>query len=490
MTTQLTKPGTTDDGTVTRTAASGILTIADAAAALREGTTTSVAITADILEKAVSLNEALGTYVTITQDLALEQAAKADAAFAAGNDAGPLQGIPLAIKDIIAMKGAPTTANSRVLDPGWGAGTDAPVVARLREAGSVFVGKSTTSEFAFGMPDASKGFPVPHNPWDVKRTPAGSSSGTGIAVAAGLALGGLGTDTGGSVRGPACVNGHTGLKVTFGRVPKSGVVPLGFSLDSVGPMARSAYDCALLLEVMAGYDASDPTAADVEVPKYSEFLDGNVAGLRIGLPVPYFFDHEALDPDVRDGVLTGVEKLVSLGAVSEEMALPYAAEAKEANHLILVAEAYAYHRNNLVNRWMDYGNLTRPNLARGAFYTAGDVAQANRFRSMWAGEVAKAFEKYDVLITPCAPSPAQLVEDMDPSHRLVQPMYTGHWNLTGLPAVAVPSGFTAGGLPLSMQIIGKPFAEATVLKVADAFQRVTGWHLMVPPVEALYATAA
>jgi aspartyl-tRNA(Asn)/glutamyl-tRNA(Gln) amidotransferase subunit A len=466
------------------------LTIADAAAALRDGSITSVALTADIVEKATALNPALGAYVTITGDAALAQAAAADVAFAAGNDFGPLQGIPLAIKDIIAMKGAGTTANSRVLDPAWGAGTDAPVVARLRAAGSVFVGKSTTSEFALGMPDASKGFPVPHNPWDVERTPAGSSSGTGIAVAAGLALGGLGTDTGGSVRGPACVNGHTGLKVTFGRVPKSGVVPLAFSLDSIGPMARSAYDCALLLEVMAGYDASDPNAADVEVPKYSELLDGDIEGLKIGLPIPYFFDHDQLEPEVRDAVLSGVQQLVGMGATSKEMALPYAAEAKDANMLILGAEAYAYHRSNLVNRWEDYGNLTRPTLARGAFYTAADYAQASRFRTMWSAEVAKAFEHYDVLITPSAPSPAQLVKDMDPSQRLVQPSYTGHWNLTGLPAVAVPSGFTASGLPLSMQIIGKPFAEATVLKVADALQRVTNWHLLHPPVEALYATAA
>lgn len=487
MTAELTKPDitTTDD-----TGSKRFLTIADAAAALRDGSITSVALTAEIVEKAKSLNPALGAYVTITGDAALAQAVEADLAFSQGRDLGPLQGIPLAIKDIIAMKGAPTTANSRVLDPEWGAGTDAPVVSRLRAAGSVFVGKSTTSEFALGMPDETKGFPVPHNPWDVERTPAGSSSGTGIAVAAGLALGGLGTDTGGSVRGPACVNGHTGLKVTFGRVPKSGVVPLGFSLDSIGPMARSAYDCALLLEVMAGYDASDPNAADVEVPKYSDFLDGDVEGIRIGLPIPYFFDHESLEDDVRDGVLSGVQQLVGMGATSEEMALPYAAEAKDANMIILGAEAYAYHRNNLVNRWSDYGSLTRPTLARGAFYTAADYAQASRFRSMWAAEVAKAFEHYDVLITPSAPSPAQLVKDMDPSHRLFQPQYTGQWNLTGLPAVAIPTGFTSGGLPLSMQIIGKPFAEATVLKVADAFQRATNWHLLVPPVEALYTSAA
>ncbi|GAA1653519.1 Asp-tRNA(Asn)/Glu-tRNA(Gln) amidotransferase GatCAB subunit A [Kribbella alba] len=464
-----------------------VSTIKDAAAALRDGTLTSTALTQQILDRAVALNPALGAYVDITSEAALEQAGAADAALAAGDDRGPLQGIPLAIKDIIAMKGAATTANSRVLAPGWGAGTDAPVVARLRDAGAVFVGKSTTSEFAIGLPDATKGFPVPHNPWNVEHTPAGSSSGTGIAVSAGLALGGLGTDTGGSVRSPAAVNGHTGLKVTFGRVPKSGVVPLGFSLDSIGPMARSAWDCAALLEVMAGYDPSDPNAAQQPVPAYTELLDGSVDGLRIALPMPYFFDHEQLDPQMHDAVIAAVKQLVGQGAVSTEVELAYAAEAKDANHIILVAEAYAYHRNNLVNRWSDYGVHTRPTLARGAFYTAGDVAQAERFRRQFSREVAKLFESHDVIITPTAAVPAERAAELSPSKRLSVVSYTGHWNLTGLPAVAVPVGFSTSGLPLSMQIVGKPFAEATVLKVADALQRISDWHLAIPPVEALLA---
>jgi aspartyl-tRNA(Asn)/glutamyl-tRNA(Gln) amidotransferase subunit A len=462
-------------------------TIKDAAAALRDGSLTSTALTQQILDRATVLNPALGAYVEITAEAALEQAGTADAALAAGDDRGPLQGIPLAIKDIIAMKGAPTTANSRVLAPDWGAGTDAPVVARLREAGAVFIGKSTTSEFAIGLPDAAKGYLVPHNPWNVEHTPAGSSSGTGVAVAAGLALGGLGTDTGGSVRSPAAVNGHTGLKVTFGRVPKSGVVPLGFSLDSIGPMARSAWDCAALLEVMAGYDATDPNAARQPVPAYTEQLGGSVEGLRIALPMPYFFDHEQLDPEVHDAVLSAVKQLVGLGAASTEVELAHAAEAKDANHIILVAEAYAYHRNNLVSRWTDYGVHTRPTLARGAFYSAGDVAQAERFRRYFARQVAELFTQYDVIVTPAAPTPAERAAELTPSKRLQVASYTGHWNLTGLPAVAIPVGFSTGGLPLSMQIVGKPFAEATVLKVADALQQVSDWHLAVPPVEALAA---
>ncbi len=475
---------TTEAETATPTeTTSAILTIADAAAALRAGTTTSVQLTTAMLDKAKTYFDILGAFVELTPELALSQAEAADAAFAKGEDNGALQGIPLAIKDIIKVDGVPTTANSRIPDPQWGQPGDAPVVARLREAGAVFVGKSTTSEFAQGRPDADKGFPVPHNPWDVTRTPMGSSSGTGVATAAGLTFGGLGTDTGGSVRSPASVNGHTGLKVTFGRVPKSGVFPLGYSLDSVGPMARSAYDCALLLEVMAGYDPSDPSCIDVPVPKYTEFLDGKVDGVTIGVPVPYFLDHEQLLPEVRDGVLNLIDTLVGLGATKTELELKYAEHTSTANSIVMGAESAAYHRNDLISRWTTYGKHTPRGLSRGMFYSAADIVQANRFRVLWCETVAKAFETCDVLIVPTHTTPAVQGLGPSPSQRLTMPSYTNAWNLSGSPSVAIPTGFSSEGLPLSAQIVGKPFAEETVLKVADAFQRVTEFHLQVPPIE-------
>ncbi len=461
------------------------MTIADAAAALRDGALTSSALTAGILARVAALDGELGAYVCTSPDLAMAAAEQADADFAAGIDHGPLQGIPLAIKDIIATKDAPTTANSRVLAPDWGAGIDAPVAARLRAAGAVFIGKATTSEFALGAPDPDKGFPIPHNPWELSRTAGGSSSGTGVAVAAGLALGGLGTDTGGSVRFPAAMNGHTGLKVTFGRVPKSGVVPLGFSLDSIGPMARSAYDCALLLQVMAGFDATDPDAADVPVDTdYTASLDGSVDGVTLGVPMPYFFDADGLDPAVRDGVLAAIAVLRGAGAVTTDTAIPFAEQAKNANMLTLAAEAYAYHRNTMVSRWEDYGQFTRPGLARGAMYSAADFAQAQRFRGWFRRQVAGLLRTYDVLVTPTWATPAFPLSEMLPERMILTPGYTPQWNFTGLPAVAVPCGFSADGLPLSMQVIGRPFAEATVLKVADAYQRLTDWHLRVPPIAA------
>lgn len=456
------------------------LTIKAAAAALRSGELSSVDLTTGMLDRIARSNESLGAFVTVLAESALAAANAADRDLANGMDKGPLQGIPLAIKDIVATADAPTMANSRVYDPALSGTRDAVVVSRLRGAGAVLVGKSTTSEFALGMPDADKGFPIPRNPWNLEHTAGGSSSGTGIAVAAGLALGGLGTDTGGSVRFPAAVNGHTGLKVTFGRVPKSGVVPLAYTLDSVGPMARTAYDCAVMLEVMAGHDASDPDAATADVPRYSAALDGVIDGMTVGVPVPYFFDAPAIDDEVRTAVLDAVQVMAGVGARIVEIEVPYAQRAKEANAITLGAEAFAYHRNDLVNRWDDYGRFTRTALIRGALLSAGDYAQAQRFRSFFSREVAKLFSTVDVLVTPTWPVPSPRADDWGPERMITSPSFTGPWNLCGLPAVAVPCGFSSAGLPMSMQIVGPAFGEGTVLRMADAYQSKVDWQLRVP----------
>jgi aspartyl-tRNA(Asn)/glutamyl-tRNA(Gln) amidotransferase subunit A len=456
------------------------LTIADAAAALRAGELTAVQLTTELLARATAEFDRLGAFVTLTGETALTAAEAADADLAAGTDRGPLQGIPLAIKDIISTAEAPTTANSRILPPGWGGGIDAPSVARLKGAGAVILGKATTNEFALGMPDPDKGFPMPKNPWNLEHTAAGSSSGTGIAVAAGLALGGLGTDTGGSVRGPASANGHTGLKVTFGRVPKNGVVPLGYTHDSVGPMARSAWDCAALLEVIAGHDAGDPYASTVPVPAYTDALTGDLSGLKVGIPMPFFYDAEGVDPQQPEAALAAAEVLRQAGAQIVEVVIPMAREAKDANALSYTAEAVAYHRIDLAGRWETYGRYTRSSLARGALYSAADYAQAQRFRSWFRRQVAAVMAEVDVLLTPTSPAPAARIADMSPWAHALGPAFTGQWNFTGMPACAAPSGVSAGGLPLSLQVVGRPFAEATVLRVVDAYQRRTDWHLRVP----------
>lgn len=462
------------------------LTISEASAALAAGRVTSMQLTTEYLGRIAATQESLGAFVTVFEEPALEAAANADRQRSSGGAVGALTGIPLAVKDIIATREGRTTANSRVLPRGFEAGgPDSPVVARLRAAGAVVLGKSTTSEYALGMPDPETGYRVPHNPWNLDHTPAGSSSGTGIAVAAGLALGGLGTDTGGSVRGPAAANGHTGLKVTFGRVPKNRVVPLGYSLDTVGPMARSAYDCAMLLEVIAGQDGGDPYAARAAVPHYTEALTGSLEGIRVGLPIPYFFDVPELDDETRTAVLAAVDVLRGAGVSVRETEIPNVKEAKDANTLTLAAEAFAYHRDDLVHRWNDYGRYTRIGLVRGALTTSGDYAQAQRFRSSFCRQVAQVFDHFDVLVTPGALGPAERADDIDLDRRMLGPSFTGQWNLAGLPAVVLPCGAAvSSGLPLPLQIVGRPFEEDMVLRVADAFQRCTDWHLRLPPIPA------
>ncbi len=463
------------------------LTIKDAAAGLRSGEYSSAELTAGFIRKAKELNPTLGAFITFIEDGAMSAAAAADANLAGGVDTGPLMGIPMAVKDIIATADAPTTANGLVLDPAWGAGYDATVVSKLRAAGAAITGKLVLNEFAIGQPDASKPFPMPQNPWDLERSASGSSSGTGIAVAAGLVLGGLGTDTGGSTRGPSSFNGHSGIKQTFGRVSKFGCVPLGYSLDGINPMARSAYDCAVILQAIAGYDPQDPCSVDVPVPDYVAALNGSVAGVRIGIPTTYFFDVPELDAEVKAGVLKSVEILKAAGAVIVNVMIPYAAEAKDANTIIMVSEAAAYHRPDLGSMFDTYGKFTSQVLARGVLFSGADYVQAQRFRSYFKKVIADVMSQVDVLIVPTSTTTAPKRAEMNPGMMLTQPSFTGIWNLTGMPALALPTGMSEAGLPMSMQIVGKPWDEAMVLRVGDAFQQLTSHHLNVPPIAAAVA---
>ena len=460
------------------------LTIKDAAAGLRSGAYSSTELTTALLAKSKELNPTLGAFIAFTEEGALKAAAAADANFAGGVDKSPLQGIPMAVKDIIATADAPTTANSLVLAPEWGDGIDAAVVEKLRAAGVAITGKLVLNEFATGQPDPSGPFPMPQNPWDLPRSASGSSSGTGIAVSAGMVLGGLGTDTGGSTRGPSSFNGISGIKQTFGRVSKYGCVPLGYSLDHINLMARSAYDCALILQVIAGYDPRDPTTVNVPVPDYVAALTGSVAGVRIGIPTTYFFDAPELDPEVK-----------AAGATVFDVPIPYLAEAKDANTIIMAGESGAYHRPDVGTKFDEYGRFTVQSVTRGNLFSASDYVQAQRFRSYFKKAVAAAMAPIDVLITPTSIGTATLRAEMmaNPAAQLTSRSFTGVWNLTGLPAMAIPTGMSSAELPLpmsmsmSMQIIGKPFAEEMVLRGADAYQRLTTHHLNVPPISAAVA---
>jgi len=459
------------------------LTIEEANVALRAGEVTSLELTEAALRRIEALDDRVGAFLEVNE-AAVAQATQADAELAAGNDRGPLHGIPFGLKDILATADQPTTANSLILDPEWGAGYDSVVTERVRAAGAVVMGKLVLSEFAIGAPDAEKPFPTPRNPWDLERSPAGSSSGTGIAVATGMVLGGIGTDTGGSVRGPASFNGHTGLKVTFGRVPKWGVTPLGYSLDSIGPMARSAWDCAAILNVIAGHDARDITASTESTEDYLGEIDRGIKGLRVGVPRQYFFDHPELHADTKAAVERFVEQLAGLGADVRDVELPHSAVAKEANTITMLSEALAYHRPDMGSAsWSEYGASTRLTIGRAALFSAADYVQAQRFRSWFAREASKLMAEVDVLVTPTSPGVASLSSEMaDPARRIRQPSYTGPFNLLGYPALAVPAGFSAEGLPFSAQIVGAPFAEALLLRAGHAYQQATDWHRRVPPI--------
>jgi aspartyl-tRNA(Asn)/glutamyl-tRNA(Gln) amidotransferase subunit A len=465
-------------------------TITDAAAALRAGETTSV----ELVEQAIAVADAteeLGSFLTRFVDSSRAAAQAADEALARGDDVGPLHGIPLGIKDIITTVEAPTTAQSLILDPAWSHG-DAVVVSRLRDAGGIVMGKTSTMEFAIGIPDASKPFPVPKNPWNPDRWAGGSSSGSGSAVATGAVLGALGTDTGGSIRIPAAYCGITGLMQTFGRVPKSGCVPLGYSLDHIGPMARSARDCALMLGVLAGHDRSDACSVDVPVPDYLAALTGDLTGVRVGVDRLSRIGGAYEDPALPAVFDAAIAVLAERGAEIVDVELPFYAEMTAADMVIMCSEALAYHLPDLQTRWADYFAGTRAMVGTGALYSAADYVQAQRVRRVGQKALAAVFADVDLLVTPTSGAGAMAFTDLDEMIERAGAgafgaVYTPYWDTAGNPALVVPMGNTADGLPLSLQIAGRPFEETTVLRAGDAFQQATTWHRQVPELEAVAA---
>jgi aspartyl-tRNA(Asn)/glutamyl-tRNA(Gln) amidotransferase subunit A len=455
-------------------------TIVEAGEWLRSGRLSSLELTRAQLTNAEAAQDTLAAFITIAHDSALAAASRADKELASGIDRGPLHGIPIGVKDIIATVDAPTTANSRVMDPAWGEGRDATVITRLRNAGAIMLGKLGLNEYAIGFPDPETGFRIPKNPWDLERFPGGSSSGTGAAVAGGLILGGLGTDTGGSIRGPSSFCGITGIKATFGLVSKEGCVPLGYSLDNIGPMTHTVRDCALMLQAMAGFDPADPCSVNRPVANMLAGLDGSLSGVRIGVPREYFFDVPELDAEVRQAVLDAIDGMAVEGATLVDVSLPHAAIARHAQRVIMFGEAYAYHEPDLQTRPELYGKYTRQNIRQGALFSAADYVQAQRVRSIIKTETNQALEQVDVLVTPTMLSTAPTFAGYDFESMMKQPTFTGIWNLTGSPAMSICCGFSSAGLPIGLQLIGKAFDEPTLFKVGDAYQASTDWHLAVP----------
>jgi aspartyl-tRNA(Asn)/glutamyl-tRNA(Gln) amidotransferase subunit A len=457
------------------------LTITEAATAMRGGELSSVELTEMTIKQADRLDDALGVYLHRMDDTAREAAARADKDFAAGVDRGPLQGIPLGIKDIIAIDNTPTTAQSLVLDPTWGEQGDGPVMKRLRSAGAVITGKTTTMEFATGLPDPDKPFPVPRNPWNEGHWPGGSSSGTGSGIAAGLFLGGLGTDTGGSIRGPASFCGISGIKPTYGLVPKSGCVPLGYSLDHIGPLARSVRDCAMILQAIAGYDPSDPTCKNVPIPDYMASFTNDLNGVKIAVERANHTRVDGVLPEAVEAFEQAVETLQAAGATVIEVIIPRYKEIQLATRVNNRSESAAYHMVDLQARWADYGVHTRAGLGSGVMYSAVDVVQAQRVRRYGKKMIGELMRPFDVIITLARADGAPALEGLTFESNSKVPTFTNIWNGLGLPALCIPMGFTNDRLPLSLQIVGKPFDEPSVLRVGDAYQQRTDWHMQRPP---------
>jgi aspartyl-tRNA(Asn)/glutamyl-tRNA(Gln) amidotransferase subunit A len=459
-------------------------TLAGAARAVREGEVTAAALVEQSLAAAEHWDPTIGALVARYDESAREAAAAADAARSAGVALGPLHGVPVGIKDIIATREGPTRAQSLVADPEWELGRDAPAVARLRDAGAIIVGKTSTMEFAAGLPEAAKPFPVPLNPWDPSRYTGGSSSGSAGGVAAGMFLGALGTDTGGSIRIPSAFCGVSGLKPTFGRVPKSGCLPLGYSLDHIGPIAPGARDCALLLEAMAGPDPNDPGSSDLPVGDLVAALGEDLDGLRIGVDRLAEVAPEHLDPAVLPALEAALTTLTELGAEIVPIELPLYDELTTADIVVLVSEAAAFHMNDMRSRWEEYTRGMRAIVGSYSLYTGADYVQAQRVRDFGRRTVDRlmAEQELDAIVTPTlglGAVPIGEAEDvaLGAKWRAIFVMY---WNATGHPVLTVPIGYDGASMPLAMQIAGRHFDEAIVLRVGDAYQSRTDWHLRAP----------
>jgi aspartyl-tRNA(Asn)/glutamyl-tRNA(Gln) amidotransferase subunit A len=389
--------------------------------------------------------------------------------------------VPIALKDLYSTKGIRTTAHSKVLLDNIPE-ADSTATRLMREAGTVLLGKLAMHEFAFGAPGFDTPFPPARNPWNREHVTGGSSSGSGAALAAGLCFGSLGSDTGGSIRGPAGLCGIVGLKPTYGRTSRAGVLPLSWSLDHVGPMARSVADCALILQAIAGYDPTDPASADVPVGDYSAGLGKGLAGLRIGVPRDWLQENEGVSPDMLAAFEAALGVLESLGAkLTTVDSAPFIA-ARNANTLIMIAEAYAYHEETLRTRPQDLSEGVRSRVREGAYISGPDYVFAQRARGVIRAQVQTILREVDLIASPTWPQEAEAFARLDPDQRYRQPTFQAPFNLTGLPAISVPCGFSGNGLPLGLQLAGRAFEEATVLQAADAYEAATDWHTRHPEI--------
>jgi len=479
------------------------LTIHEAHQLLKDKKLSSIELTRSCLERIRQVEPEVRAIVTVTDELALEQAEKADGLIAAGK-ASPLTGIPTLIKDNMCLKGVPTTCSSKMLEdfvPPY----NATVVEKLNDRGVVVVGKANMDEFAMGSSTENSAFSETRNPWDLSRVPGGSSGGSAAAVAASETIYALGSDTGGSIRQPAGFCSVTGFKPTYGRVSRYGLVAFASSLDQIGPLTRDVTDCALVMNAIAGYDSRDSTSAPESVPDYTKYLIGEIKGMHIGIPKEYFVT--GMQSEVDTAVRMAINQLEQMGASVEEVSLPSTGYALAVYYIIAPSEAsanlarydgvkygFSYQEGDSMwenmekTRQYGFGPEVKRRIMLGTYalsagYYDAYYLKAQKVRTLIRREFDQVFEKYDALVTPTSPTvPFKIGERMDdPVQMYLSDVCTLPINIAGLPAISIPAGF-AEGLPIGMQIIGKPFAEETLLRIAHTYEQATEWHKKKPEI--------
>lgn len=454
------------------------LTISHAADLISRGELSPVELVDAHLARIDRIDANLNCYITIMAEQALAQARTAETELRHGSYRGPLHGIPLALKDLYETEGVRTTAGSLFYKDKIPA-EDAFVVQKLKAAGAVLLGKLNMHEIALGVTNNNPHFGPCHNPWQIERTPGGSSGGCAAALSARLCMGALGTDTGGSIRIPASLCGVVGMKPTYGRVSLRGVVPLSWSLDHAGTMARTARDAAILLQAIAGYDPFDPASINTPVPDYLANIKAGVSGLKIALADDEFFTK--VDLQVLNAVQTAADVFADLGAQISRVEIAHGKEAAQANGLIVTSEAAAFHRDRLSEHPDMFGTDVRQRLETGAAYTSTEYILARRLGVEFRRQMERFFEDYDLLLTPTTPITAPPLEGPNAVEQArILTSFTAPFNLSGLPALSIPCGFSSQGLPVGLQLIARPWAEAKLLRAAEAYQNATDWHLREP----------
>ena len=450
------------------------LSVADAAELLRDKKLSPVEYAKALIARVEQYDGKLNAFLHFTPEIALADARRAEAEIARGEWRGPLHGVPYGLKDIVDYAGLPTTAHSKILADNIAA-ADSVVTQKLRAAGGVFMGKLSTHEFATGGPCFDLPWPPARNPWNRDHLCGGSSSGSGVATAAGFVPAAIGSDTAGSIRNPATMCGVVGMKGTYGLVSRRGVFPLAYSLDHIGPLTRTVKDNALMLDLIAGHDALDPASADARAGNYMAALGQGAKGLRIGV-IRHFYTRDLEgDAEMVASIEAALKVFAGLGASVKEIETAPLGEYAACNRAILSAEAYAIHEKWLQERPEDYARLTRERILAGAFVSAADYINALRVRGKLTRAFHALFSDIDIVITASALDPACRIDDPAEIDRTYARQARSPFNVTGSPALSIPTGFSKAGLPLGMQLVGKPFSEALLYRAGHAYERETKW---------------